>query len=299
MRLIFLGTRGYIEARTPRHRMHTALLVVHRSARVLIDCGEDWAGRVGRLRLGAILVTHAHPDHAAGLRAGAPCPVWATRATWRAMAGFAIAPGARRIIVVRRPGTIAGIAVEAFPVVHSLRAPAVGYRLRAGRTALFYVPDVLAIPARAAALRGVHLYVGDGASIVRPIVRRRGAQRFGHAAIRTQLDWCRAEGVARAVFTHCGSQIVGGDERRNGARIAALGATRAVAARLAHDGMVIDLRRPFRHVLAPETAGARGVGGLRRITPPRPATGTGRHSDAPGARSRRRPCAPPARGCPR
>jgi len=37
--LTFLGTRGEIEARTRRHRMHTSLLVSHRGARVMIDCG--------------------------------------------------------------------------------------------------------------------------------------------------------------------------------------------------------------------------------------------------------------------
>jgi glyoxylase-like metal-dependent hydrolase (beta-lactamase superfamily II) len=68
MTLTFLGTRGYIDARTRRHRMHTALLVTRRRRRVMIDCGEDWAPRVGRLRPQAILVTHAHPDHTGGLR---------------------------------------------------------------------------------------------------------------------------------------------------------------------------------------------------------------------------------------
>jgi phosphoribosyl 1,2-cyclic phosphodiesterase len=239
MRLTFLGTRGYIDVRAPRHRRHSTLLVAHRRARVLIDCGEDWAGRLGRLRPHAVLVTHAHPDHAGGLRGGAPCPVWATSEAWRAMAGFAIAPRDRRVVERRRPRRIAGITFEAFAVVHSIRAPAVGYRIAAGGVAVFYVPDVLAIPDRAAALRGVRLYVGDGASVVRPIVRRRGRRRFGHAPIRTQLEWCRAEGVGHAVFTHCGSQIVAADAPRIEARIAALGRASGVAARIARDGMVV------------------------------------------------------------
>jgi hypothetical protein len=37
--LTFLGTRGEIEARTRRHRMHTSLLVSYRNAHVMIDCG--------------------------------------------------------------------------------------------------------------------------------------------------------------------------------------------------------------------------------------------------------------------
>lgn len=239
--LTFLGTRGYIDARTPRHRMHTALLVVHGRGRVMIDCGEDWTHRVARLHPQAILVTHAHADHAGGLLRGSPCPVYATADAWRGMARFAIPRHDRRIIAPRRRRRISGIGFEAFEIVHSILAPAVGYRVRAGGVDVFYVPDVLAIPDRAEALGGVDLYIGDGASILRPIARRRGRIRFGHASIREQLEWCRAEGVTKAVFTHCGSQIVAGDSRRVAATVDALARENGVAASLAHDGLVLNL----------------------------------------------------------
>jgi phosphoribosyl 1,2-cyclic phosphodiesterase len=242
VRLTFLGTRGCIEARTPRHRLHTALLVAHRGGRVMIDCGTDWADRVGRLHPQAILITHAHPDHAGGIREGSPCPVYATRDAWEGMARFAIARRHRHVVGCRRRRTIAGIGFEAFAVVHSVRAPAVGYRITAGGASVFYVPDALAIPERADALAGVRLYIGDGASIVRPIVRRRGRQRWGHAPVRAQLAWCRSEGVANAVFTHCGSQIVAGDERGAEARIRLLGRAYGVETFVAHDGMALTLR---------------------------------------------------------
>jgi hypothetical protein len=51
-----------------------------------------------------------------------------------------------------------------------------------------------------------------------------------------------SERVARAVFTHCGSQIVAGDERGAEARIRYLGRERDIDARIAHDGMVLALR---------------------------------------------------------
>ena len=135
-----------------------------------------------------------------------------------------------------------GVTLEAFAVEHSLRAPAVGYRISAGGRRVFYVPDLVSIRERTRALSGVQAYIGDGASIVRPIVRWRGGTPFGHAPICTQLDWCQAEGVRRAIFSHCGSQIVGGDERRCAARVRALGRERGVEARLAHDGMEVVLR---------------------------------------------------------
>jgi hypothetical protein len=128
---------------------------------------------------------------------------------------------------------------EAFAVVHSIRAPAVGYRIGAGGVHVFYVPDVLGILERSEALGGARLYIGDGASIVRPIVRRRGRKRFGHAPIRAQLEWCRAEGVTNAIFTHCGSQIVAGDVRGSQARITRLARANGTEACVAHDGMVL------------------------------------------------------------
>jgi phosphoribosyl 1,2-cyclic phosphodiesterase len=63
MNLTFLGTLGEIEARTRRHRLHTALLVSYSSANVTIDYGLDWLGKLKRVSPNAIVLTHAHPDH--------------------------------------------------------------------------------------------------------------------------------------------------------------------------------------------------------------------------------------------
>jgi len=64
MKLTFLGTRGEIESRTRRHRMHSSLLVSYCGAKVMIDCGLDWLGKFEQLNADAIVLTHAHPDHA-------------------------------------------------------------------------------------------------------------------------------------------------------------------------------------------------------------------------------------------
>ncbi|HEU5321976.1 MAG TPA: MBL fold metallo-hydrolase, partial [Methylomirabilota bacterium] len=151
--LTFLGTRGGIEARSRRHARHSVLRVAHRGRTVLLDCGADWRGRVRRLAPDAILLTHAHPDHAGGLAGGAPCPVYAVAATWATLRAAAVTD--RRVLTPRRHHRVAGLAVQAFPLVHSQRAPAVGYRIRAGGAAFFYAPDVAALPAARAALRGL------------------------------------------------------------------------------------------------------------------------------------------------
>lgn len=241
MKLNFLGTRGEIEARTDRHRMHTSLLVEYRRRRVMIDCGEDWKEEVWRLRPRphAIVLTHAHPDHAWGLEDGAPCPVWAPQKTWDLIEKYPIEE--RRTIPEREPVEIEGLTFEAFPVDHSIRCPAVGYRIAAGRATIFYCPDVVYLPDRDDALRGVDVYIGDGATVTGSFVRRRGKTIIGHAQVQTQLTWCKKSGVPRMIVTHCGSEIVAGDEPALEEKMREQASTRGVEVQLAYDGFTLML----------------------------------------------------------
>lgn len=240
MKLTFLGTRANTDATSPDHRRHTATRVAYRGRSVLVDCGEDWRQELDRLRPRALVLTHAHADHVGGLAGGAPCPVWATEETWRRIGRYPIAE--RRTVEPGRPFLVEGIRFEALPVEHSLRAPAVGYRIVAGRVTIFYVSDLAALPEPRRALAGVRLYVGDGASLTRPILRYEGTVRCGHTTVREQLATCAEQGVRRAIFTHCGSQIVEGDELQMNRRVRELGAASGVEAALARDGLEVVLR---------------------------------------------------------
>ncbi len=242
MKLTFIGTRGEVRERSSRHNMHSSMLVDYRGCRLMIDCGYDWLGQVGRLRPRprAIIITHAHPDHAWGLKEGAPCPVYASAETWDILAGYPVRE--RRVLPPRRLASAGTIGFEAFPVEHSTRAPAVGYRVAAGRVSIFYAPDLVYIHERAAALAGCRVYAGDGATLSRSLVRKRGDALVGHAPMRTQLTWCRKEGVPRALFTHCGSPIVSGDEENIIRQLSEFAAERRVEAQLAYDGMELILR---------------------------------------------------------
>lgn len=245
MRLTFLGTRGNIDVRSRHHYRHTATLVSHKGVAVMIDCGADWLRLVDRVGPDAIVLTHGHPDHVDGLSCGAPCPVYAPAVVWKAIERWPIHE--RHCVRSRVPTNIHGITFEAYPVAHSLNAPAVGYRITAGAASVFYVPDVLRIPNAVHTLEGISLYVGDGASIDRPIVRgETHRDQVGHTSIARQLEWCARAGVRRAIFTHCGRDIVAAS-RHVERRVSDLGRVLHIDARVARDGLqvIVQPRRGF------------------------------------------------------
>jgi phosphoribosyl 1,2-cyclic phosphodiesterase len=240
MKLTFLGTRGNIKARTKKHYRHSSMLVSCSRKTIMIDCGRDWLKKVFEINPDAILITHAHPDHAEGLKHGAPCPVYATLETWNVIKHYPIED--RRIIVPKKPLPIEGMMIEAFDVVHSLNAPAVGYRITAGSATIFYVPDLVNIKHQAQALQSIDLYIGDGAIISRRIlVKKRGKIFIGHSPISVQLTWCKKQKVKYAIFTHCGTEIVTGNEQEINKKISMLAKKYSVHVTLAYDGLAITI----------------------------------------------------------
>lgn len=243
MKITFLGTRGYIDVTARRHKRHTSTLITYKQTRLLIDCGLDWLTKIDYLKKkykpSALFITHAHPDHAWGLKNGAPCPVYATKESWQIMANYPIEQ--KHVVNSRKKVLIGDITIETFPVVHSIRAPAVGYRIAAGNTTIFCVHDLVYIENRKKALHNVDLYIGDGATIKRALIRKRDGVLIGHSPISTQLTWCKKERVPRAIFTHCGSEIVEGDGRTINAKVQALGKERGVEVQIAYDGLEIEI----------------------------------------------------------
>lgn len=240
MKITFIGTRGYIEERSRRHCYHSALLVSYYDTDVMVDCGDDWRGKIESVSPDAIVLTHAHPDHARGLKEGAACPVYGTRTIVRDVKTY---PDLQfRVIEERESLECGGVQFVAFPVEHSTRCPAVGYRITAGNVTIFYVPDVVYIHDREEALQGCRLYVGDGSTLTESMVRKPEDTVIGHTPIRTELTWCKKSDVPEALFTHCGSEIVAGDERTLGADLNDMADERNVRARIAHDSLEKVLR---------------------------------------------------------
>jgi phosphoribosyl 1,2-cyclic phosphodiesterase len=140
---------------------------------------------------------------------------------------------------LRKVVEIGGVKFQAFPVRHSILAPAVGYRVSAGNCSFVYLPDVADIPRVSATLGGIDLYIGDGATIRRSMVREKNGALIGHAPITRQLEWCEKTAVRRAIFTHCGSVIVRGNPRQVEGTVRQLGRERGVDACVAYDGLTL------------------------------------------------------------
>lgn len=238
MEAIFLGTRGYIEESSDLHRMHSALMLVSRGKRLLLDAGLNWNGRLAALRADWIAITHAHPDHSFGLAEGTDVPVYVSQESRDLLGHFPV-----RRFRIFDDGSLLRLGpfrVRPYDVVHSIRAPAVGFRVSADGTTLVYNPDIVSIVEEARVLRGVDVYIGDGATLTRPMVRRQGNALFGHTTIRAQLNWCKRNGVTRAYIVHCGKQIVEMDPKEAQRRVNEL-AGADVRAVLTHDGLRVEL----------------------------------------------------------
>ena len=146
------------------------------------------------------------------------------------------------IIRVKEPFQIGPFIITAFAAHHSIHAPAVGYLITAGKRTLFYVPDLVGIINAKKALTGIDLYIGDGAIITRTLLKRtKNSIPTGHCPISEQLSWCRKYGVSRAIFTHCGSEIVTGDVVAIERKIETLVHEMGVQTTIAYDEMVVGL----------------------------------------------------------
>lgn len=241
MRLRFFGTKGYVEESSPSHSGHSAFTIEADRFRLLCDFGENRQGLLKKIRPDAVFVSHAHPDHSWGLREGTQVPVYASAITHEITAEMPIAE--RIVLEPGRRVRVGPFRLTAFPVVHSIRCPGVAARLEVSGRVVVYSGDIVAFSAPAEALADAWLYVGDGSTLTRSLVRRHpSGTLIGHTTVRAQLGWLAKAGVPRAVFSHFGAGPIGLGDEGLASALSSLAAERAPACevRPARDGATFD-----------------------------------------------------------
>lgn len=213
-------------------------MLIARGKRLLLDAGQTWKGKLHSLAPDWVAITHAHPDHAFALEEGIDVPVYVSEESRSLLAHYPV----RRFRVFDDGDELrlGPFRVRPYDVVHSIRAPVVGFRVRAECTTLVYNPDIISIVDEDRVLSGVDVFIGDGATLTRPLVRRRGNALFGHTTVRAQLNWCKRHGITRAFIVHCGKQLVGMEPAELQSRVDEL-AGPTIRAIVARDGLSVRL----------------------------------------------------------
>lgn len=193
MRLTFLGTRGEVKEKSKFHQNHSAVLLETHGKKILLDFGETWQGKFKLFKPDYIWLSHAHPDHAFGLKdERVEIPVFMTKATDERLSKDKFPFLDRRVIAGNFK--LGPAAAEEISVAHSTKAPTSGLLVQTDEGKIGYFPDVLSIPNREQVLSGLSIYIGDGSSLTRDIVRTTKGQKVGHASVAKQMAFCQGAG---------------------------------------------------------------------------------------------------------
>ena len=128
VKLRFLGTKGEIEEFTDRHQYNASLLLEYGGTRLLIDYGKLRKYTLQELKPDYILITHAHPDPYAWLYEDikTDIPVYLTQETYDY---GKYRPANPRIIKPGEEFDNGPFHWTDYRVMHSIRCPAVGFKL--------------------------------------------------------------------------------------------------------------------------------------------------------------------------
>jgi len=229
-----LGTRGMVEEFDAQHKMQSATIYDYRGRRLLIDFGETWKEEVlRRIRPDWILVTHAHPDHVLGLPEG--ITVYGSKEVKEKLDELNIET------IVFDTVELGPYKIERIDIAHSIKAPASSFRIITDRETIMHAGDILwPYDIKEYMKTPIDIYVGDGSTITRDLVRKKNEDRYGHASIKTQVRWCEKYSVKVAIFMHFGKEAIEMDERKLRTKLARF--SERVQIITAYDGFVYEPR---------------------------------------------------------
>ena len=207
MKIKFLGTKGEIEESSKKHKYHSSLLLSYKKFKLLIDYGILHKYKLEKIKADAILITHAHPDHYSWTKEDIETniPVYLTKKTFDY---GKFKPKNPHIIKPNKKLKLGPFTILPYKVLHSIRCPAIGFKISFNKKTLIYNPDLVDIVNKDKILRNVNYYIGDGSCIKANLVRRIGNKIFGHTRITTQINWCKKHNIKNIFFTHLGKETI-------------------------------------------------------------------------------------------
>jgi phosphoribosyl 1,2-cyclic phosphate phosphodiesterase len=200
----------------PKHkRLRSSILVESSTTRIVVDTTPDFRYQMLRAnvtRLDAVLFTHPHKDHIAGLDdirafnffSGKPMPIYSNDMTQEviirefpyAFTDFRY-PGVPEIqlnTIATDPFMIGDIRVEPIQVWH-LKMPVLGFRFGS----FTYITDANRIDeSEKAKIRGSNIIVLNAL---------RKEKHISHFNLEESIDMARELGIPRAYFTHISHQL--------------------------------------------------------------------------------------------
>lgn len=210
-RLTFLGTRAEIEEKTENHYYHSSLLLQTSTSypfRLLIDYGRIHAYDLSILKPDAIIITHAHSDHYIWTleEVETVVPVYLTKET---LTYGKYKPVHSNVFTPYQDFSLGPFQILPYRVLHSINCPAVGFKIKLPEEiVIIYNPDLVDIISADHILAGVDLYIGDGSTINKNLIRKDGEMLLGHTTVPSQIEWCKEYGIDNIIFTHIGSDTM-------------------------------------------------------------------------------------------
>ena len=195
MNITFLGSRGEIEEKAPRHTKHSGILI---NGQILIDVGEpEYRDR----KPGLILFTHLHPDHAYFVREKetfiADAPVYAPESS-------ELIPN---LSIIEEPFSFSGYKIIPVPTIHSLKVKSTGYIIIYEQCKVMYTGDMAWIEKKYHHhFEGLDLVISDGSFLRKGGMIRRDKESgkiYGHTGI-PDIIRMFADYTPEIAFTHFG-----------------------------------------------------------------------------------------------
>lgn len=206
-KLIFLGTKGEIEEKTNRHKYNSSLLLIKNKFKLLIDYGLIQKYKLEEIKPNAIIITHAHPDHYIWTKKDNPTNI-SLYVTKETLNYGKFKPQNYKIIKPKHKLKIGPFSILPYRVMHSIKCPAIGFKICDGKKTLIYNPDLVDIVNKNKILKKIDYYIGDGSSTQANLVRRKENKIFGHTRVTTQIHWCKKLQIKNIIFTHLGRETL-------------------------------------------------------------------------------------------